>query len=59
MDYLKMDANLLVSIINMKLRDLYKNLDDLCDDLNISKEKLLEKLKKANFEYVESQNQFK
>lgn len=59
MDYLKMDASLLVSIINMKLRDLYKNLDDLCYDLNISKEELIEKLKKANFEYVESQNQFK
>lgn len=28
-----MDSNMLLSIINMKLRDQYSSLDLLCDDL--------------------------
>ena len=30
---IKMDPNILVSMINMKLRDFYSNIDLLCDDL--------------------------
>ena len=56
---INMDPNILVSIINMKLRDFYSNLKDLCDDLNISESELKSKLKSANYEYIEEQNQFK
>ena len=42
----------------MKLRDFYSNLDDLCDDLDIDKEKLCDTLKTAGFEYNEEQNKF-
>ena len=31
------DPNILLSVINMKLRDKYSNFDELCDDLDIDK----------------------
>ena len=38
---LKMDPNILVSMINMKLRDFYINIDLLCDDFDITKEEII------------------
>lgn len=55
---LPQDAVMLMSIINLKLRDFYSNLDELCEDMNIDKNKLCEKLKKAGFEYNSDQNKF-
>ena len=52
------DPVLLLSYINLKLRDYYSSLDALCDDLDISKSELEEKLKTINYEYSEEQNQF-
>lgn len=54
-----MDPSILVSIINLKLRDYYSNIDNLCDDMNLDKIVLIDKLAKANYEYVENINQFK
>lgn len=54
-----MDPNILVSIINMKLRDFYSSLEDLCGDLNIGEEELKNKLKAADYKYNKEQNQFK
>lgn len=59
MDYLNMDSNMLLSIINMKLRDMYDNLKSLCDDLNISEKSLVNKLKEAGYDYISEVNQFK
>lgn len=59
MDILTMDPNILVSLINMKLRDNYENLDILCEDMDINKEVLTNKLKKAEYTYCEKSNQFK
>ena len=59
MDYLNMDSNMLLSIINMKLRDMYDNLNSLCDDLNISEKSLVNKLKEAGYDYISEVNQFK
>jgi len=56
---MNMDSNILVSIINMKLRDFYSSLQALCDDLNIEEEELKNKLKTANYKYNKEQNQFK
>lgn len=53
------DPVMLLSFINMKLRDMYDSLDALCDDLDINKQEILEKLEKINYFYDESQNQFK
>ena len=56
---INMDPNILVSIINMKLRDFYSNLESLCDDLDIREDELKSKLKSAGYEYIKEQNQFK
>jgi len=53
------DANMLLSIINMKLRDHYASLDELCDDLDLSKSEIEEKLKTIDYVYNEAMNQFR
>ena len=52
------DAMMLFSVINMKLRDNYSSLDELCDDMHIRKEELVQKLKNAGFEYSPENNKF-
>lgn len=58
MDTLPTDINMLLSYINMKLRDEYNSLDDLCQSLDIPKANLIDKLRKAGFEYNPQQNRF-
>ena len=53
------DAMMLLSVINTKLRDYYRNLDELCDDLNADKGAILEKLGTIGYEYDEELNRFK
>lgn len=55
----KMDPNILVSIINMKLRDFYSNIGDLCYDLDVVEDEIKNKLKSAGYEYSKEENQFK
>ena len=57
--YISMDPNILLSIVNMKLRDFYSNLSTLCDDMEIDEEALKEKLSEIGYEYDDSINQFK
>lgn len=52
------DPVMLMSVINLKLRDFYPNLDALCDDMDIDKTDLVEKMKAAGFEYNAEQNMF-
>ena len=59
MDNLSKDPNILLSVINTKLRDQYDSLDALCDDLDISKEELTDRLAKGSYAYDEGTNQFK
>lgn len=58
-NFSQMDPFMLLSIINLKLRDFYSTLDDLCEDLEINKVELEEILNKNGFEYISSFNQFK
>lgn len=53
------DPVMLLSFINMKLRDEYSSLDDLCDDFQVDKNEILDKLEKINYFYDKTQNQFK
>lgn len=53
-----MDSNLLLSIINTKLRDFYKDLDSLIEDFNIDKKYLIKRLSEINYFYNEEYNQF-
>lgn len=53
------DPVMLLSFINMKLRDQYDSLDSLCDDLDVSKQDIIDKLESINYQYDETNNQFK
>lgn len=53
------DPVMLLSFINMKLRDQYDTLESLCDDFNVSQDEIVQKLKTINYEYDSSSNQFK
>lgn len=53
------DPFMLLCFLNTKLRDQYKSLDDLCEDLNYNKDEIINKLKCINYEYNEQLNQFK
>lgn len=52
------DPIMLLSWTNMKLRDFYSSLDELCDDLEIDRKELEEKLKNAGFTYNMELNKF-
>ncbi len=49
----------LLSFINMKLRDMYPDLDALCDDLDEDKEEILRILEAAGYHYDADNNQFR
>ncbi|MBP5445266.1 MAG: DUF4250 domain-containing protein [Acholeplasmatales bacterium] len=55
---LPQDNYMLLSFINMKLRDFYDSLDSLCDDLDESKSDIMDRLKSINYIYDEKQNKF-
>lgn len=52
------DPFILLSFVNMNLRDHYKSLSDLCKSLDVNEVELIEKLKLIQYEYSEAQNQF-
>lgn len=53
------DPVMLLSYINTQLRDNYRDLDDLCDRLDVSKAEIQEKLGKIGYIYKEELHQFK
>lgn len=59
MNNLPQDPMMLLSVINTKLRDRYKDLESLCTDLEIEQEELVSKLEVIDFEYIRELNQFK
>lgn len=52
------DPILLLSVINTKLRDFYKDLDTLCMEMSVEKEVLTKKLADIDYEYDANTNQF-
>ncbi len=52
------DPVMLLSAINMKLRDQYRSLDELCDDLQLDQEALRGKLAAIGYEYDPANNRF-
>lgn len=58
MENLPADPVMLYSFINMKLRDSYGSLDELCDDLGVDRTELERKLGDAGFEYSPENNRF-
>ena len=53
------DPVMLLSYINTQLRDNYKDLEDLCDRLDVSQSEIEEKLGTIGYQYNRDLNQFK
>lgn len=58
MNNLPKDPMMLMSVINMKLRDFYPSIEDLCDDMDIDRHDLDSILNKAGFEYSRDNNRY-
>lgn len=52
------DPVMLLSFVNMKLRDHYISLEAMCEDLDISSKEVIEKLEKIDYHYDVDKNQF-
>lgn len=52
------DPMMLMSWVNMKLRDFYPSLESLCEDLEIDQKELTDQLSQAGFEYNCEFNKF-
>ena len=52
------DPAMLLSFVNLKLRDFYGNLDALCEDMELDRQELVEQLGAINYRYDEERNQF-
>jgi hypothetical protein len=51
MTYYPKDPAMLMSWINLKLRDFYGDLNELCEDLEIDKDDVISILHQAGYEY--------
>ena len=52
------DPVILVSFLNLKLRDCYASFDALCEDLNADKEEIEKILDTIDYHYIPQHNQF-
>ena len=52
------DPAILLSVINTKLRDYYPSLDALCDDMQIDRKELTDRLDMIDYTYDAGRNQF-
>ena len=52
------DPLMLLSYLNMKLRDFYPSLDALCQDLELDKDMIADKLAAIDYYYDETLNRF-
>lgn len=53
------DINILLSMINLKLRDEFSDFDDLASYYNVDKEELLNRMNENGYFYSKEINQFK
>ena len=53
------DPIILLSYINMKLRDYHKSFDDFCKTHGYNPEKIKETLANVNYHYDKENNQFR
>ena len=52
------DPIMLLSVVNLKLRDYYSSLDALCEDMEVDKSGLEETLALIDYHYNADRNQF-
>ncbi len=52
------DPVMLLSFVNLKLRDYYQNVETMCEELDIDQKELEEKLAGIDYHYDRDKNQF-
>ena len=52
------DPMILLSFVNLKLRDFYSSLDDMCQAMDLDKKELEKKLGNIDYTYDKGGNQF-
>lgn len=52
------DPAMLLSFINLKLRDYYASLEALCDDMDIDRTEIEDKLSTIDYHYDKEKNRF-
>ena len=52
------DPVMLLSFVNLKLRDFYDSLDAMCDDMDVDKQEIINKLELIDYHYDTEKNQF-
>ena len=52
------DPVMLLSFVNLKLRDFYSDIDVMCNDMDVSKAEIEEKLQGIGYSSDREQNQF-
>jgi hypothetical protein len=52
------DPVMMLSFVNLKLRDFYSNLDVLCEDMDVDKNLIVDKLAQIDYHYDSVQNKF-
>ncbi len=59
LDMIPKDPVMLLSFINLKLRDYYSSLSNLCDDLGLDEKSIRNKIESIGYSYDKEINQFK
>ena len=59
MNKLPKDPMLLLSVVNMKLRDVYLSLSALCEDMDEDEQEIVAALSKIGYAYSPEHNQFR
>jgi hypothetical protein len=54
-----MDVNMLFSIVNMKLRDEFESLEELCRYYDIEQVEIEKKLEEGGYSYSKENNKFR
>lgn len=52
------DPVILLSYLNTRLRDVYPNLDALCEDLSLPRDRITQKIAAIGYTYDSDRNQF-
>lgn len=58
MNELPQDPFMLMSVVNMKLRDQYDSLDEFCASTSVNREELCQRLSAIGLEYNPETNKF-
>ena len=52
------DPVMLLSFMNLKLRDFYSSLDAFCEDMNVDQQEIVDKLSTIDYHYDSEKNLF-